>query len=79
MFSRTKSQREVGPKKQSYDFQKDLRWVAWKDKVRIVKVDSRHFTKLKVVHFNYKYPILKVIPIDNKYSYCWKALISIYF
>ncbi len=29
MFSRTKSQREVGPKKQSYDFQKNLRWVAW--------------------------------------------------
>lgn len=28
MFSRTKSQREVGPKKQSYGFQKDLKWVA---------------------------------------------------
>jgi hypothetical protein len=45
MFSRTKSQREVGPKKQSYDFQKDLRWVAWKEWVRIVKVDFKHFTK----------------------------------
>jgi hypothetical protein len=45
MFSRTKSQREVGQKKQPYDFQKDLRWMAWKEWVRIVKVDFRHFTK----------------------------------
>ncbi len=45
MFSTTKSQSEIGPKKQSYGFQKDLRWVAWKEWVRIVKVEFRHFTK----------------------------------
>jgi hypothetical protein len=46
MFSRTKSQREVGPKIQTYDFQKNLRLVAWKEWVKIVKVDFKHFTKV---------------------------------